>query len=139
MREIKFRAWDGDKIICLGEARKRDLVSIDEQDFYLRSEYNEVILMQFIGLKDKNGKEIYEGDIVREYCNHENHKGMFDVVEVVYDDIHGKWMTWNHDQFATYDDIIPNEVALETDLLEVIGNIYENPELIKVAEELTKQ
>lgn len=80
MREIKFRAWDGKRMYY------------DPNDFYLRMDGScfdvfegemdepicgQPILMQYTGLKDKNGKEIYEGDIVKTSYHHGaiKHKG----------------------------------------------------------------
>jgi hypothetical protein len=59
MREIKFRAWDGEKMIFPSDP--------DTYSKFVRGELvcPGVILMQYTGLEDKNGKEIYEGDIVR--------------------------------------------------------------------------
>lgn len=74
-------------------------------------------LMQFTGLKDKNGKEIYEGDILE--SDNEN----FATGVVVYDDgrfaikkPNGKIISYDHTIWTAY---------------EVIGNIYENPELLE--------
>ena len=66
-------------------------------------------IMQFTGLLDKNGKEIYEGDVTR--CGQEEKIG---VVE------------W-HKEFAMF----TNCAVADPNKCEVIGNIYENPELIK--------
>lgn len=66
MREIKFRVWDEDKMINLGDAYDRDLISFSRVvDNYMRSEFEGVKLLEFTGLKDKNGKDVYEGDIIR--------------------------------------------------------------------------
>ena len=74
MREIKFRAWDTDK---------NKMVKVDTIDFY-NGNVNDVdfynqeihfgystVLMQYTGLKDKNGTEIYEGDVVEFDGNYE--------------------------------------------------------------------
>ena len=133
MREIKFRVWD--KVHDLGMLPVSQL-SWDEHDdgvlrlhfcgslekklqgsFGVHSGFGNVdgseetgwILMQYTGLKDKNGKEIYEGDILKD----EQFTG-----EVVWD-FSGLMLESNHIIYAIWRGC------------EVIGNIYENPELLK--------
>jgi len=112
MREIKFRAWDkvgkhmyfSFPIVSHGETNIFMLSSLIEA--WTKGNYE---LMQFTGLLDKNGKEIYEGDIVTHpYHWEENHV-----------------IKWPED----YYDI--QEYALDSEDMKVIGNIYENPELIE--------
>lgn len=79
---------------------------------------NECILMQCTGLKDKNGKLIYEGDIVEIFHMSGTMQGRLfkDVVE--WNDLRCRFDTENYGVFD------------EDDVYEVIGNIYENPELL---------
>lgn len=122
-REIKFRAWDSDneKMHYSGsmEFIAYDYsigccIGITLNEGWKNPYRYSAKLMQYTGLKDKNGKEIYEGDVLKSpYPNCKN-------IEI-------KWMTggccnfvatgWDWDQ-----ECIKN--------FEVIGNIYENPELI---------
>ncbi len=98
MREIKFRAWDK-----IGKI----MIPVSRLDFPL-SEKRE-ILMQFTGLLDKNGKEIYEGDIVS--WNDKKARVIFSNGKFTAD-IHGKFEVTNWNS------------------CEIIGNIYENPNLL---------
>lgn len=132
MREIKFRAWEKthkrmlDKVLasrykdgaCSLVWFENDWVNFDEHCGEL---------MQYTGLKDKNGKEIYEGDIIK------NIRKTYEVF-------------WNDEKTGYYLKIIESDYVLNKGLhfpiwqwvinfvlfdVEVIGNIYENPELIK--------
>ena len=123
MREIKFRCWDVENKEML------DVQELDYRDSYngnpmirptMYSDYfdtEEMILMQYTGLHDKNGKEIYEGDIVKifYYITNEDETEVerYDIKEIKYDEILCKY---NIDKF---------------DNLEVIGNIYDNPDLLE--------
>jgi len=77
-------------------------------------------LMQFTGLTDKNGTEIYEGDVI---CVSNNRNGFFQVVFV--NAYVGGWVL-KHDD----DHDLLSLGARKQDDIEVIGNIHENPELL---------
>lgn len=109
-REIKFRAWDGKKV-------KKDIhISLFKDGWSVEGiDKGDVILMQYTGLKDENGVEIYEGDVVetpsQAICKITYSKDHY--CGFVAEEIRGNWH-WNISQI---------EVT-------VIGNIYENPELL---------
>ena len=116
MREIKFRAWDKeDKEIIYEALEIRNIglgdgsVLIDERT----QKGNELIWMQYTGLKDKNDKEIYEGDVLK-FKN-----GCMGIV--IYEA-----PSWGVDWGG-----VKNFLGIFYDKTEIIGNIYENPELIK--------
>jgi len=135
MREIKFRAWDvknnkfidGYAITCDGT-----IFSFKEGDCedYIRghADIPNTILIQYTGLKDKNGKEIYEGDIVsvcfvtgKENCEIVEEKGCY-------------WVSQKRTDYIR--DMAHDNLYWHIDGCEVIGNIYENPELLKGGEKV---
>lgn len=114
MREIKFRAWDkvNEKFqeiesIVFG---KNDLPTNINNRYQIQNE-GQIVLMQFTGLYDKNGKEIYELDRVV----YQDEKG-----EIKWRDF--RWHFYNENGYCG--DIMRGED------FEVIGNVWENPELL---------
>ena len=133
MREIKFRAWDrlrnrmseSFNLDCLHYGYFIDKEgTLEASTFYLC----DCEIVQYTGLKSKNGKEIYEGDIIR-YTFHIGPREWPGIVhEVEWSDSN---LTGFH-PFIDYDvDADGNECCVIPDSIEVIGNIYENPELLK--------
>jgi uncharacterized phage protein (TIGR01671 family) len=135
MREIKFRAW---------EKNLKEIIPVDSISFGSRMIntnsawrfFDEIELMQYTGLEDKNGKEIYEGDIVstesyetammkhwgKDFESKQKHYGI----------------RYERASFRLYDlktdlwiAVLDHHVMSKVESLEVIGNIYENPELLE--------
>ena len=128
MREIKFRAWDketsnmidfkSDDIdlftLCIGD--KGWYISFynhEDDEMFYDNPMKRFILMQYTGLKDKNGKEIYEGDIVK--------YSIFWTSVVKFEGIDDPEMG----------DTIGMGYNTKYEYGEIIGNIYENKELLK--------
>lgn len=121
MRQIKFNAWS--------KSRKKMYYDVQEWDdasdelcgfgFCGLLDDKDIELIQFTGLHDKNGKEIWEGDIIRTpagICPIDSFRGCF----------FGAWPTGG--RFTLWDITSHNG---KTELIEVLGNIYENPELLE--------
>ena len=135
MREIKFRCWHRRRNKgCVNEGKMSmsilrlcDLINVITSGYefkkvgvYGYDEHYELddesIIMQYTGLKDKNDKEIYEGDIVK--CEMKGFNIENSVIEYIEN---GYWIKDKYEKCH-----LPNK-----EYREVIGNIYENPELLK--------
>lgn len=132
MREIKFRAWDKDLEEWIPEEsiiinKGKPIAIMNQTDLPIQEALNKKgklinpnwELMQFTGLKDKNDKEIYEGDIIefkKDGCTQEQGCGEICKDFVIFSD--GKFSIngWSWHEAKWYI---------------VIGNIYENPELME--------
>lgn len=119
MREIKFRSWNYADKRMVSWDEMRD----DHYDLYQEFKNNHTI-MQFTGLKDKNGKEIYEGDLCWTYEH-----GIGNLIrQVVFD---GGSFCFRHPYMLT------TEIrGWKTDFIEVRTNIYETPDLTQANPEL---
>lgn len=127
MRDIKFRAW---------EIEKEEMISVDDINFNgdglintrgAWRAFSEVELMQYTGLKDKNGVEIYEGDIL-DFTLEQHYDGIYQEMNYKQPIVFSKGSFWAGNNLL-------HAVICADEELRVIGSIYENPELL---EEVTK-
>lgn len=119
MNNIKFRAWDIKKCIRVNDffiTPKGDLLCSDYLDLNLNDELE---LMQYTDLKDKNGIEIYEKDILK------SPKGILWIVS------QHKSGTWVVSKLPTPATECFSLEDLNPIWMEIIGNIYDNPELLE--------
>lgn len=138
MREIKFRAWDKDD---LSMHNVENLGIMGNTSIYGRKSNGSIErrwvhsdkldIMQYIGKPDKNGKDIYEKDIVRQFADCDERGNDLYFMYLVH---------WNNEEMRFEGIEITNKGIVDysetycgSDLedLEVIGNMYENPELIR--------
>ena len=134
MREIKFRAWDkNDKRIFIDpqmiDFYNKKIGYMQYQTEYMPDtsysipvgfeefEYSE--LMEWTGLYDKNGEDIYEGDIIFESFGEKYYKVIFENV------------SFKAEFNGDFDEYSFDLIDVVAQGCEIVGNIYENPELIK--------
>ena len=127
MRELKFRAWDGRtlsrpfstrelKAEVWFEGEPEEEVCVSVPDCALTLDCDDLLLEQYTGLKDRNGREIYEGDILRDTHYHRPI-----VVEYLGA---GFWCNESDDPGWC------NLTMPTVEFREVIGNIHSNPDLL---------
>ena len=127
MREIKFRAWVKEKkaifeVVLINYVTKKVTYLLERVGHLLSirdAKFNDVELMQYTGLKDKNNKEIYEGDILFESFGERYYKVVFE---------NGGFRAEFKGDFDEHSFDLIDVVAQGC---EIVGNIYENPELME--------
>lgn len=129
-RKIKFRAWDKEKGRYANFANDSHIVlmqngDIRRQDGFGSSSYirqDDMVIEQFTGLLDKNGREIYEGDIVSMFGDSQRSA-------VFWDEVAAGWSVTA--QVSGYSKIQDEFLSSLIRVCVVIGNIHENPNLLK--------
>ena len=127
MREIKFRVWVKEKktifeVVLIDYVSKKVTYLLERVGHLLSirdAKFNDVELMQYTGLKDKNNKEIYEGDILSDGNDEKPYKIIFE---------NGSFRAEFKGDFEEYSFDLIDVVAQG---YEVVGNIYENSELME--------
>jgi len=116
-REIKFRAWDKEKKRMVELNPYTEKLGFIHTDLITNDDW---IVMQFTNLKGKNGKEIYEGDVV---------KGSGTPFEIIFQ--LGQFVGKDKKSSGWIDLGVFKDIYKAFTIWEIIGNIYENPELLK--------
>jgi uncharacterized phage protein (TIGR01671 family) len=123
-RKLKFRAWDKlNKSFIYSHTghQMHYILTLDGrfQNLQNGSGGDEYVVQQYTGLKDKNGKDIYEGDFIKATSDQYENENF--VGKVIFDE--GSYLTW----------INKNDIrGINEDDFEVIGNIFDNPGLLKL-------
>ncbi len=127
MKGLKFRVWDIERECYLDKTELAGITPDGKYVLYIEDEEisrletnGNYIIEQYAGLKDKNGKEIYENDIVEHTtCYYGNEKRHRKVVER---------KEWDSDDFGEPHNIGYRDLS---EYMEVVGNIHENADLLE--------
>lgn len=138
-REIKFRAWDKTTSVMVSDYAHNGSYGELYCVYFHDSAYNtngcpDLILEQFTGLLDKNGKEIYEGDIIRMVKD-----GIGQVIMVNNCSTKDRIVIWHEEEARFSWMLLDGQVNSSgwsfcknnEDIMEIIGNIHENKELLE--------
>ncbi len=137
MREIKFRFWDKEnKKMIYGAEETYDYgasgIPIMEDNFGLLLKNSGECVMQYVGVKDENGVEVYEGDIIRKRCEY-NRQTYECWYEVIYEQT-GFYLKIVNYSINTNDDVkVGVVVSFPYGDFYVVGNIYQNKELMETS------
>lgn len=129
----KFRAWHKElkmmfEVLAIDFFNKAVTVKFDKEHYRVYS-FDDVILMQYTGLKDKNGVEIFEGDVVNAFDYDSDEGKVYKTTDLT------GVITYHKNAFCIQSGKILIDLWVHAEEIEIIGNIYQNSDLLESVEE----